>query len=116
MPPVLNCLYVSRADGLGNPYKNALPRFQLRRLEKICQQLRREAFGDNDDQELLIWIDTLCCPVGPKAAKDRALANMRKVYEDATCVLVLDSLIQRQKANYLGPEEMSTAIFASGQV
>ncbi|KAL9037593.1 MAG: hypothetical protein Q9214_005634, partial [Letrouitia sp. 1 TL-2023] len=104
------------ADGMGNPHKNALPRCQLRRLKEICQQLRREAFGDNDDQELLIWIDTICCPVGPKAAKDRALANMKKTYENAACVLVLDSLIQRHNADDLGVEEMSTAIFASGQI
>lgn len=101
---------------MGNPHKNALPRCQLRRLKEVCQQLRREAFGENDDQELLIWIDTICCPVGPKAAKDRALANMKKTYENAACVLVLDSLIQRHNAEDLGVEEMSTAIFASGQV
>lgn len=40
------------------------------------------------------WIDTLCVPVGSKQHRNLAISKMRKTYESAHRVLVLDSWIQ----------------------
>ena len=104
----------SRADGLGNPFANALPRCQLLFLSEACSRLRAKASNGTDQGELLLWCDTLCCPIGPKDAKDRALSRMRETYESATFVLVLDSSIRVNNSSDLSPEEICTVIFSSG--
>lgn len=62
------------ADGLGNPRENAVPQCQLSHLLKLIDTLRTctPFFFDPDTRArnaekrpLLIWLDTLCCPVSP---------------------------------------------------
>ncbi|KAL6791050.1 hypothetical protein J3E68DRAFT_83183 [Trichoderma sp. SZMC 28012] len=83
------CKYVAIShvwsDGLGNPRQNAIPMCQFVRLSNIVRGYQNTA---------LFWLDTLCVP--PDAAKleeeqQIALELMRKTYEDAKAVLVLDS-------------------------
>ena len=102
------------ADGLGNPTENALPRCQLRYLHDLVQHLDLDTNAEGPRGDLLLWCDTLCCPVAPKQAKDRALTYMRKTYEDATHVLVLDTSLQRYDSVSLSPEEICVRIIASG--
>ncbi|KAF5227144.1 hypothetical protein FAUST_11958, partial [Fusarium austroamericanum] len=75
------------SDGLGNPHRNALPRCQLVRLSNIALSYPSAP---------LFWLDTLCVPPDianvPKEQKI-ALELMRKTYEDAEAVVVLDSWI-----------------------
>ena len=102
------------ADGLGNPTENALPRCQLRYLHHLLQHLDLDTNAERPRGDLLLWCDTLCCPVAPKTAKDRALTYMRKTYENATHVLVLDTSLQRYNSVSLSPEEICVRIIASG--
>ena len=102
------------ADGLGNPTENSLPRCQLRHLYDLLQHLDLNSTAEEARGHLLLWCDTLCCPVAPKQAKDRALAYMRKTYEDATHVLVLDTSLQRYNSVSLSTEEICARIIASG--
>ena len=102
------------ADGLGNPTENALPRCQLRHLYSLVQHLDQNLTAEEARGDLLLWCDTLCCPVAPKTAKDLALTYMRKIYEDATHVLVLDTSLQRYNSVSLSPEEICARIIASG--
>ena len=102
------------ADGLGNPTENALPRCQLRYLHDLVQHLDLDTNVEGLQGDLLLWCDTLCCPVAPKQAKDRALSYMRKTYEDGTHVLVLDTSLQRYNSDSLSPEEICARIIASG--
>ena len=102
------------ADGLGNPTENALPRCQLRHLYDLVQHLDLNTTAEEARGDLLLWCDTLCCPVAPKTAKDLALTYMRKTYEDATHVLVLDTSLQRYNSVSLCPEEICARIIASG--
>lgn len=102
------------ADGLGNPYANALPRCQLSRLLSLLQRSNMPLDSGDSDQELLLWCDTLCCPVKPSEAKTRALVQMKRTYQDATMVLVLDASLQLFNGGLLTPEEMCTRISSSG--
>ena len=102
------------ADGLGNPYANALPQCQLLRLLSLLQRSNMPLGSEDSDQELLLWCDTLCCPVKPSEAKTRALVQMKRTYQNATMVLVLDASLQLFNGGLLTPEEMCTRISSSG--
>jgi hypothetical protein len=43
-----------------------------------------------ETDQMLFWIDTLCCPGRPDQAKDLALKRMTETYLKAAHVLVLD--------------------------
>lgn len=100
------CRYVALshvwADGLGNPYAKALPRCQLSYVGRIIKDLdiaaRSRDIRDHnvkredvetqgeegeEDEELLLWCDTLCCPVQTEEAKSLALGYMYQTYRDA---------------------------------
>ncbi|KAL8961202.1 MAG: hypothetical protein Q9193_002204, partial [Seirophora villosa] len=85
------------ADGLGNPKATALPRCQLSRLKWLVDNLDFNylpwtAASEllKNASEMLLWCDTLCCPVQDKEAKKMALQQMYRTYESASVVLVLD--------------------------
>lgn len=101
-------------DGLGNAKANALPQCQLLQLRKLTQSLRAKLSPKNSQAELLFWCDTLCCPVASGEGKNRVLAQMKNIYEQATCVLVLDASIRVYDSQAMGPEETCARILASG--
>ena len=101
------------ADGLGNPSANAMPQCQIQRLWGLVRSIRatESTFGILGNwgptrspfwpfQEL-IWIDTLCIPVGPahdaeiQQVKSRAINHMAPIYAEAAAVFVLDAELQR---------------------
>ena len=106
------------ADGLGNTKANALPRCQLLRLGKFTQSIRTKlSFNDpqyDPQYELLFWCDTLCCPASPGEGKNRVLAQMKTIYEQATCVLVLDASLGTYQSEAMPPEEACARIITSG--
>jgi hypothetical protein len=108
---------------MGNELKNALPRCQLIRLQRLTEEVdycrRNEppplpinetlALADDPpdisdeeppmdryaDTELVgFWVDTLCVPVRPDELRIDQIGKMRHIYEDASCVLVLDRWVQ----------------------
>lgn len=120
------------ADGLGNPYANALPRCQLSYIGRIIKELDTvarypaipgpeldgkevEVRGEEGDggEELLLWCDTLCCPVQPEEAKHLALEYMYKTYRGATHVLVLDASLRRYNVETFDIDEVSMTISMS---
>ena len=102
------------ADGLGNDKANALPRCQLLRLRKYTQSLEAKLNPNDQQTELLFWCDTLCCPADPGEGKNRVLAQMKTIYERATCVLVVDASIRLCESEAMAPEETCARILASG--
>ena len=101
------------ADGLGNPFQNSLPRCQLEFLHEIIKEYDVK-LGSGADQDMLLWIDTLCCPVEPGKAKNTALASMKKTYLEATRVLVLESSLSNHCSKTMDPVEACTRILSSG--
>ena len=102
------------ADGLGNAKANALPRCQLRQLRNFTQSLGAKLSSDEPQIELLFWCDTMCCPATPGESKNRVLTKMKNIYEESTCVLVLDASIRLFDSEAMGPEEICARIFSSG--
>lgn len=114
------------ADGLGNPYANALPRCQLSNIAKLIQELNTAARSleaqdhgvegkdvEETEEELLLWCDTLCCPVQSREAKNLALEYMYRTYQHATHVLVLDASLKRCDMESLDIDETSMRILTS---
>jgi hypothetical protein len=107
----------SWSDGKGNPKRNALPECQLKSIQDKVEALyaapradppttvplfgpwTRHGPRDPHRQPRGFWMDTLCIPVGESEAqvrcKRKAIGQMRKIYEDADRVLVLDDRIQQ---------------------
>ncbi|KAI4185090.1 MAG: hypothetical protein L6R41_004329 [Letrouitia leprolyta] len=99
-------------DGLGNRQENALPRCQFHSLRSLLINLRLSLNLD-DHQELLLWCDTMCCPVGPADLKTLALTKMNRIYQEATCVLVLDRSLQYYPCSDLRLREIAFRIVTS---
>ncbi|KAL8659603.1 MAG: hypothetical protein Q9202_007042 [Teloschistes flavicans] len=98
----------------GNPYANSLPKCQIKRLHDLTRQFVPDSEKDESTQGLPIWIDTLCCPVEPTAAKKLALHNMKVPYTEATHVLVLDSSLEHVGSSELHLTEIGLRIFTTG--
>ena len=108
------------ADGLGNPSATALPRCQLSRLKGLIDNLDVE-YTDmsvaldrpEDAPEMLLWCDTLCCPVMSKEAHNMALRQMYRTYNEASAVLVLDRSLISHRVGGMRVDEACVRIAAS---
>jgi hypothetical protein len=98
---------------LGNQTANSLSRCQLIHLRNLVQSIGDQG-ETGDDSNPLIWIDTLCCPVGSTEAKRKAIEKIRNVYQHAHHVLVLDASIQAYECQDMGVVEQLARIFTSG--
>jgi hypothetical protein len=110
------------ADGLGNPKYNSLPKCQLSYIRgrvadistsdsSLVANLRT---GGSANPPLLIWLDTLCCPIGPTELKALALNQMRCTYAGAQEVLVLDASLQCYDFHKIGLVESLARFYTSG--
>ena len=95
------------ADGLGNPSANSLPNCQLARLGEML-----EPFVEGGRRPL-VWLDTLCCPVEPKA-RVLALLQMRPTYAEANKTLILDSTLYNYNSQGLSAAELQARYLTSG--
>ena len=107
-------------DGLGNHTATALPRCQLSRLKALIDNLRNEYLNTSvplDDQkdtsEMLLWCDTLCCPVVSLEGKNMALKQMYRTYNEASVVLVLDRGLVSNRVGSMGIDEACLRIATS---
>ena len=106
------------ADGLGNPEATTLPRCQLLRIRSLVENLREHQpwihhdLSDLNERPLLVWCDTLCCPVEPHL-KPFALEKMRDVYKQAAYVLVLDKSLLLYDLNTIGVLEASMRLLTA---
>lgn len=111
------------ADGLGNPKSTALPRCQLSRLKALienldfdyvkCEDMSNALDYPGDASEILLWCDTLCCPVVSKEAHDMALRQMYRTYDEASAVLVLDRSLISHRAGGMRVDEACVRIATS---
>ena len=108
------------ADGLGNPSATALPRCQLSRLKGLVDDLNFKYLDmsvaldrPKDAPEMLLWCDTLCCPVVSKEAQSMALRQMYRTYDEATIVLVLDQSFISHRVGGMRDDEACLRIAAS---
>jgi len=109
---------------MGNDTANALPRCQIERLQRFTEEvdhcrrneppplsaketcaLAYDPSEGSDDEEPYVdkfadttlvgfWADTLCVPLVPKELRTDQIGKMRQIYQDASCVLVVDRWVQ----------------------
>ncbi|RBR06229.1 uncharacterized protein FIESC28_11139 [Fusarium coffeatum] len=120
------------SDGLGNPKANAIPKCQLQRLSHHVRSI-----GTYYGEYTHFWLDTICippdeichctCPVEPHEnpcnppcegskmaqAQRISLELMRKTYENAAGVLVLDSWLYESTCQDKSDVENLLKIFSS---
>jgi hypothetical protein len=95
------CSYVAIShvwfNGLGNPNANSLPECQLKYIRDLLLSTTTQKNMTADEAPITFWMDTLCVPVGDtlRQPRTKAIARMRRTYEDAATVLVLDSSLQQ---------------------
>ena len=80
------------SGGLGNPTKNSLPSCQLEKIRKCVTELGL----DNDPP---FWIDTLCVPQR-RHGKKLAVSKMKRTYQDAARVMVLDTQLMQTSIEF----------------
>ena len=102
------------ADGLGNPHRNALQKCQLLYLQRLLTSLSKTQLEGKGTPKTLFWLDTLCCPISPAEIKAVAIGQMRRTYQEASHVLVLDSSLQQSEGARMGDLETSVRLFTSG--
>ncbi|KAL4884592.1 hypothetical protein BJY04DRAFT_215054 [Aspergillus karnatakaensis] len=83
------------AHGLGNPDENALRACQLLNLDRLVKGALKDQDLCQDTTTAYFWIDTLCLPLTPANARKSGIQQMRRCYEAATAVLVLDKHLLR---------------------
>ena len=108
------------ADGLGNPTETALPRCQLKRVKALINNLDFDYVDSStllsypeDASKLLLWCDSLCCPVLSLEGKNMALRQMYRTYDEATVVLVLDQGLIAPRAGRKSVDEACVRTAAS---
>lgn len=94
------------SDGRGNLAANTLPECQILHLSALVQDLSPKSIAP------YFWIDTLCCPVQPSLRRT-AIRLMRRTYEDAAQVLVLDYSLESVSAA-ADPEDLLIRVTRAG--
>ena len=109
------------ADGLGNPKENALPVCQLERLRDRCVNLNqardtRVRRSPKMDNQVYLWMDTLCIPVHPSAERHRkkAIRLLGKTFHEAAAVLVVDRELDYVESATSSFLELGMRILCSG--
>ncbi|KAF8860959.1 hypothetical protein BDZ45DRAFT_294310 [Acephala macrosclerotiorum] len=88
------------AEGLGNYHSNTLPACSIERISDLVG-----ASFAKDSRSMPFWLDTICVPIKPEEMRIRALNRLRKPYQDAKHVLVLDSYLYNQKISNMSSLE-----------
>lgn len=91
-------------DGLGNPYRCALPSCQLLQLQEWVDKA-------TSGRGTAFWIDSMCVPQQPQYVdvKKMGLLRMIKTYKSATMVLVLNKELEDTSVT-APPEELAVRI------
>lgn len=127
------------SGGLGNVEANSMFSCQLRKIHDLLRTIQdngdddldrdrgpRKLQGSKRDvkevlgipikrQPVLLWIDTLCVPVGQQyvAMRQKAIAQMAQIYVQAQCVLVLDPELPQFTFRGLSREQIFASVLCS---
>ncbi|MCJ1354011.1 MAG: hypothetical protein MMC33_003998 [Icmadophila ericetorum] len=103
------------ADGLGNPYANALLKCQLFnikvRVRELFNAAKQDEISKNSDD--LLWLDTLCVPSKFGEDKTTAITLMKNTFKRARHVLVLDASLKNHEVGSTDLLEAAVRIFTS---
>lgn len=77
------------SDGMGNEASNALPECQIKRLYRLLRY-----FETDNSVPIVLWMDTLCCPVSKERGRNAAISFMQRTYQNSSATLVLDASLE----------------------
>lgn len=99
------------ADGLGNPWENALPRCQIKLLQSLfdhekevgwsggwVKRLDSMLFGGRNLQ--MLWMDTLCIPPKDTSLRAQCIDAMASIYAGSSRTFVLDKELMAIPTNH----------------
>ena len=76
--------------------------------------LLNDTQGRSSKQNLVrIWLDVLCCPVNPPKLRSVGIQQLRKVYEQASEVLVLDTHLEALEGGAISDIDLAVQILSS---
>ena len=97
------------SDGMGNPDRESgMPCCQVRKVGAMVQEL-----FPNAEKRVPFWIDTLCCPKQPPEATGLAIKLMRRTYEEAEKVLVVEDYLMRHQSGEMTATEKVLRVYVS---
>lgn len=84
------------ADGLGNPFENALPTCLFQSLiDKVAKLMEHlSEYRSLYPNKIYVWLDVLCCPAGPPELKALGIKQMGKTHQNSSQTLVIDNDIK----------------------
>jgi hypothetical protein len=94
------------SHGLGNAVGNSLPACQVKRIMSII--------SPHSDPPHLFWLDTFCVPREPLSLRVQAVNNIRRIYEQAQRVLILDEELLHTTLDDFPTVEVLMRIVLSG--
>ncbi len=109
-PPFIAISHVW-ADGLGNPFDNALHRCKLLQVQEFITTIYTSPSGTGPGP--VLWIDTLCCPAQEGLGKQLGIQTLPLVYRSSTHTLVLDSTLMSYPSHPQDTPEKLIRIFSS---
>ncbi|KAI7778786.1 hypothetical protein LA080_001654 [Diaporthe eres] len=74
--------------------------------ESECDDQQERPFEEASQGKMPFWLDTICVPISPPEMWTRAMNRLRKPYQDADLVLVLDSYLYTQDTREIDAPEM----------
>ncbi|KAK0640153.1 hypothetical protein DIS24_g9617 [Lasiodiplodia hormozganensis] len=102
------------SDGFGNPFRNDMPRCELKFLAEAIGEVQEHLDMGNDGPKMF-WIDTLAIPVGAENKPERkaSISQIHDIFANSKYTIVFDSDLCSMK---VGSTYMETAvnILASG--
>ncbi|KAL8776845.1 MAG: hypothetical protein Q9194_002910 [Teloschistes cf. exilis] len=127
------------SGGLGNVEANSMFSCQLRKIHDLLRTIQDNGDDDLDRDKgprklqgskrdvkellgihirrppVLLWMDTLCVPVGQQhvAMRQKAIAQMAQIYVQAQCVLVLDPELPHIRFEGLPREQIFASVLCS---
>ncbi|KAL8765486.1 MAG: hypothetical protein Q9209_007457 [Squamulea sp. 1 TL-2023] len=127
------------SGGLGNVNMNSMFSCQVRKIYNLLLRLRNNGDDEHDrnlgtrkfpdayqdlrnkfgmplpEPPILLWIDTMCVPVGQEHVETResAIAQMAQIYVEAQCVLVVDPELQKMNHKDLPNEQIFASVLCS---
>ncbi|KAL9577938.1 MAG: hypothetical protein Q9212_006042 [Teloschistes hypoglaucus] len=127
------------SGGLGNVEANSMFSCQVRKIYDLLRTIQENGDDDLDRDRgprklqgskrdvkevlgipirrppVLLWIDTLCVPVGQQhvAMRQKAIAQMAQIYVQAQCVLVLDPELPNIGFEGLPREQIFASVLCS---
>lgn len=99
------------SDGMGNPGANALYACQVRRIQRVVNDLCPTE-SDSASKNVSFWVDTLCVPLDRKI-RSLAIARMARTYLHADKVLVIDNGLTESSFHLDGAKKLLFKIIHS---